>query len=156
MQPWNQWNLKHKPLLNHAVCRKPGPQVIKLFSCSTQLSMEFRLLVKSKIIKCWKIKIFLAFKLSDDVFIMLINVKMPIIVGILTFMSMINFMLSWVEHDFFLKIKWKKATDICIIWASTRENLSSGVWEQYRCRPACAPAQSAQHLCFLLFGKYHM
>ena len=32
----------------------------------------------------------LAFKLSDDFFIMLINVKMPIIVGILTFMSMIN------------------------------------------------------------------
>ena len=29
---------------------------------------------------------------------MLINVKMPTIVGILTFMIMINFMLSWVEH----------------------------------------------------------
>ena len=29
---------------------------------------------------------------------MLINVKMPTIVGILTFMSMINFMLSGVEH----------------------------------------------------------
>ena len=29
---------------------------------------------------------------------MLINVKMPTIVGILTFMSRINFMLSWVEH----------------------------------------------------------
>ena len=32
---------------------------------------------------------FLAFKLSDVVFIMLINVKMPTIVGILTFMSSI-------------------------------------------------------------------
>ena len=30
---------------------------------------------------------------------MLINVKMPTIVGILTFMSMINFMLCWVEHE---------------------------------------------------------
>ena len=40
-----------------------------------------------------KIYNILAFKLSD-VFIMLINVKMPKIVGILTFMSMINFMLS--------------------------------------------------------------
>ena len=30
---------------------------------------------------------------------MLINVKMPTIVGILTFMSRINFMLSWVEHE---------------------------------------------------------
>ena len=45
---------------------------------------------------------FLAFKLSD-VFIMLINVKMPTIVGILTFISMINFMLSWVtERLYFL------------------------------------------------------
>ena len=42
----------------HRSC--PGPKVIKLFSCSTQLNM----------------KIFL-----------LINVKMPTIVGILTFMS---------------------------------------------------------------------
>ena len=42
---------------------KAGPKVIKLFSCSTQLSTEF---------------------------ILLINVKMPTIVGILTFMSRIN------------------------------------------------------------------
>ena len=40
-----------------------GPEVIKLFPCSTQLSMKF---------------------------ILLINVKMPTIVGILTFMSLIN------------------------------------------------------------------
>ena len=38
----------------------PGPEVIKLFSCSTQLSMKFFLLI---------------------------TVKMPTIVGILTFMS---------------------------------------------------------------------
>ena len=36
----------------------------------------------------------LAIGLSDVVFIMLINVKMPTIVGILTFMSRINFVLS--------------------------------------------------------------
>ena len=42
----------------------PGPEVIKkLFPCSTQLSMKF---------------------------ILLINVKMPTIVDILTFISMIN------------------------------------------------------------------
>ena len=41
----------------------PGPEVIQFFSCSTQLSIKF---------------------------IMLINVKMPTIVGILTFISMIN------------------------------------------------------------------
>ena len=43
-------------------------------------------------------KMFLALSLSDDVLIMLINVKMPTIVGILTFMSRINFVLSCVEH----------------------------------------------------------
>ena len=42
---------------------KPDSEVIKLFSCSTQLSMKF---------------------------ILLINVKLPTIVGILTFISMIN------------------------------------------------------------------
>ena len=42
---------------------KPGPKAIKLFPCSTQLSTKF---------------------------ILLINVKMPTIVGILTFTSMIN------------------------------------------------------------------
>ena len=42
---------------------RPGPEVIKLFSNSTQLSMTF---------------------------ILLINVKMPSIVGILTLISMIN------------------------------------------------------------------
>ena len=42
---------------------KPGLKVIKLFSCSTQLSMKFT---------------------------MLINVKMPTIVSILTFISMLN------------------------------------------------------------------
>ena len=41
----------------------PGPEVIKLFSYSTQLSTKF---------------------------ILLINVKMPTIVGISTFISMIN------------------------------------------------------------------
>ena len=45
-----------------------GPKVIKLFSCSTQLSAKFILLIN----------------------VMLINVKMPTIVGILTFISMIN------------------------------------------------------------------
>ena len=43
-----------------------------------------------------------------------------------------------------------------IIWASTRENLSSVVCEQHRRRPACASAQSDQRLCRSLFRKYHM
>ena len=49
-------------------------------------------------------KIFLALKLSDVeftplVFILQINVNMPTIVGMLTFMSRLNFMLSSVEHE---------------------------------------------------------
>ena len=35
-----------------------------------------------------------------------------------------------------------------IIWASTRETLSSGICEQHRRRPACASAQSDQRLFF--------
>ena len=67
-----------------------GPEVINLYSCTTQLSMEFQMLIKSKMLK---ITIFLAFKFLD-VFIMLINAQGPTIVGVLTFKSMINFMLS--------------------------------------------------------------
>ena len=48
--------------------------------------------------KYQQIRKFLALILSDVVFIMLINVKMPTIVGLLTFMSRINFVLSPVEH----------------------------------------------------------
>ena len=46
-------------------------------------------------------KKFLDLSLSAAVFIKLINVKMPSIVGILTFMSRINFTLSSVEYGFF-------------------------------------------------------
>ena len=46
--------------------KSPGPKVIKLFSCSTQLRLKF---------------------------IRLINVKMTTIVDILTFMSRINYRL---------------------------------------------------------------
>ena len=47
-----------------------------------------------KKLKYRQIKKLLASSLSDVVFIMLINVKMPTIFGILTFMSRINFVLS--------------------------------------------------------------
>ena len=50
------------------ISKKP----LKLFSCSTQLSMKFELLMKFKMLK---IQTFLAFNLSDVLFIMLINVK---------------------------------------------------------------------------------
>ena len=50
----------------------PGPEVIKLFLCSTQLSMDFFLLI---------------------------NVKMPTIVGILTFISRKNSIIGLSEPE---------------------------------------------------------
>ena len=70
---------------------KIRPRGYKTFFSSTQLSMNFQLLIKTKMLKN---KTFLAFKLADVLFIMLISVKMPSIVGILTFLSRINFVLS--------------------------------------------------------------
>ena len=58
--------------MNKPDLTRPGPEVIKLFSCSTQLSMKFFLLI---------------------------NVKMPTIVGILTFMSRKNSILHLSEPD---------------------------------------------------------
>ena len=52
--------------------------------------------IKTKILKNKDIS---CLKLSDVILIMILNVKMPTIVGILTFRSMINFMLSSVEHE---------------------------------------------------------
>ena len=72
---------------HHGSTSTSGPEVIKHFSCSTQLSMQFQLFIKTKIPTKKK---FLALSLSDVVF-MLMNVKMPTIVGILTFMSRIIF-----------------------------------------------------------------
>ena len=67
--------------------RPAWPPGYKTFSCFSQLILKFQL-------KHLKKKIFLAFKLSAVAFIVLINVRMPTIVGILTFISMINFMLG--------------------------------------------------------------
>ena len=58
-ESWDFWYLLHMPTAN---AKSPGPQVIKHLSYSTQLSTKF---------------------------IILINAKMPTIVGILIFISMI-------------------------------------------------------------------
>ena len=57
-------------------------------------STEHEITTAHKNLKYGQMKTLLALSLSDVVFIMLINVKMPTIVGILTFMSRINFVLS--------------------------------------------------------------
>ena len=68
--------------------KNPCPE---FFSCSTQLSTKFQLLIKLKYRQMNK---FLALSLSDAFFIMmLINVKLAI-VGILTFINWINFVLN--------------------------------------------------------------
>ena len=83
--------------------KQSGSEVIKLFSCSTQLSMNIEMLTSIKISRNS------AFSGSDKpriLFFLLINIKMPTtinvkiptIVGILTFMSRKNFMLILVEH----------------------------------------------------------
>ena len=65
------------------------PQGYKTFHAH-EMSMKLLQLIKNKILKN---KDFSALKLSDTAFILIINVKMPTIVDILKFMSMINFML---------------------------------------------------------------
>ena len=65
-------------------------------------------------------KKFLALSPSHVVFIILINVKMPAIVDILTFMSRINSLLSWVEHEksFITSRKGNNITKDCSPWDS--------------------------------------
>ena len=52
------------------LCKKSGPEVIKIISCSAQLSMKFFLFI---------------------------NIKMPTTIGILTFMSRKNSILGFSE-----------------------------------------------------------
>ena len=56
-------------------------------------STQYKISNAQKKIKYRQMKKFLAISLSDVVFIKLIDVKMPTIVGILTFMSRINLVL---------------------------------------------------------------
>ena len=69
----SEWGLNREPHDSESDALPPGPEVIKLFSCSTQLRLKF---------------------------ILLINVKMPTIVGILTFISRINYKFLSFESEF--------------------------------------------------------
>ena len=62
----------HLFIVPAASWRNAWPEVMILFSCSTQLSMTFQLLIKTSFLKIKD----LAFKLSGSVVIMLINVKL--------------------------------------------------------------------------------
>ena len=64
-------------MVEHAVLLNSGPKVIR--KVMLNLTMKFRLLIKSNVLKN---KDFLAYDLSGGVFIMLINVNMPINVSL--------------------------------------------------------------------------
>ena len=70
--------------------------------------MKFQLLIKTKIPKNEEVS---CLSLSDVVLILLIKFKMPTPVGVLTFMSMINFVLSRVEHEKSFITLWP---DLCM------------------------------------------
>ena len=59
-------------------------------------------------VKWWNIKIYLAFKLSDAVFIMLTNVKMPTIVDIFNIyeQNKCHSQLSWAWNQFYNLLAW--------------------------------------------------
>ena len=67
------WLRNKKINFQSHILKSPALEVIKLVSCSTQLSMKFQRLIKTKILK---INIFYALKLLFVVFILLVNVKM--------------------------------------------------------------------------------
>ena len=64
----------------------------KAFFMLNSTENDFQMLLKTKVLK--NKDFFLDLILSDVVFILVIYVKMPTVVGILTFMSNINFMLN--------------------------------------------------------------
>ena len=66
-----------------------GPEVIKLFSCS---------ILKAHSIKISRNSAFSGLDEWGMLFFLFINVKMPTIVGVLTFMGRKNFMLNSIEH----------------------------------------------------------
>ena len=72
------------------LCWSHIPHCCKSHIAAHFMSKEFQLLVKTKMLK---ILYFSASKLSD-VFILLINVKMPTLVGILSYTCWINFRLN--------------------------------------------------------------
>ena len=69
----------------------PSPELIKLFPCSTQLSMKFILL---RNVKMTTIVVILTIQHLRD-----LKQNTSLLVSILVLMSSSSFMLSWVEHE---------------------------------------------------------
>ena len=64
---------------NHCQLESPGPEVIKLFSCSTQLNMKFKLLINTEIAKPVEPVEIPGLNHKSQPFILLINVKCQLI-----------------------------------------------------------------------------
>ena len=79
----------------------PGLEVIKTFSCSTQLSMKFQMLIKYL-----EIQLFSGPDKPRVLFFLLINVKMPRIVGSWTFMNRKKFHTQLIWAWYFLYNLW--------------------------------------------------
>ena len=94
------YNGKGNILIFIRVCHlhSSGPEVIKLFHAQFN-SVEHEILNAHKYKNIKEIQLFPDSDKPRMLFFLLINVKMPTIVGILTFMSRKNFMLNCIEHE---------------------------------------------------------
>ena len=88
----------------------------------------------------------------STVYVLFVILSMVLEVSLITKQTIFSFSVYLEVQDQF---HWIYGNDI-IIWASSRQNLSSGVCEQQRRRSACASAQTDQRLCYSLTGKYHI
>ena len=92
--PWNY----HIPANMKLLCgtNSSGPEVIKLLSCLTKLSMKFSLLINMIMPTIVGIFIFISREISWSA---MFSKKEFAIISNLRFISWTNFMLSWVEHE---------------------------------------------------------
>ena len=73
-----------------------GPEVLKLFSCSTQLSMKFVLLINPKLLRTANSSLL---HIAEHENFSANEYEKANYFGIFIFISRENFMLSWVEHE---------------------------------------------------------
>ena len=98
--------------------RGPGPEVIQLFSCSTQLRLKL---------------------------ILPINVKMPKIVDILTFISTISFCLKGLKPECSTDFGCFKTRGSCDMAHLTCLIKCAASWENQQCGFRTGPTQTGLH-----------
>ena len=134
----------------------PGPEVIKLSSCSIQLSMKFVLLINLKlltvaILSCLTL---LSMKIS-----LLINMKMPTVIGIFKFISRDFYMLSWVEHAKSFITSWPEflqwtLPSVNLDTSIVANNISQNSWTGSEViKPFSCSTQLSMTFCLLINTK---